>query len=265
MNDHQIKLNNISSYYNDKNKTVLNNFDFEIKKKDFTAIIGENGAGKSSIIKTIFGVCKLKSGSINFNLDINKNYPKVTNYISAVPQKTNFIYNFYVKDFIDFGISSLDKNFLSITLDYFTEYKNEIFEILNINDFIKLNKRINDISSGEFQRVLIAQALLKNPQVLFLDECLSNIDIKFQIEILKLLKKFNDKGMSIIMILHNINLAYNFFDKVVFVRNGQNSEIFEKRKSIETIEIYKSEQRRFIDLVKINFNVDSCDIDNYIF
>jgi len=216
------EFSNLTAGYG--NNIVLQNINLGIKKNDFIAILGTNGSGKTSLINSIFGVCKHINGEILFN-GFNIKDLKIENIaknIAAVPQTVNLAYNFLVKDFVDLGLIAGDdykKDFDRTSSDC------SLFEIeglLKIDDL--LNKKIMELSSGEFQRVLLAQSLIKNPKIIFLDEPLAHLDLKYQFEILHILQKLNQNGMIIIVIIHDLKLALQFFDRFVFFKDG---EIFE--------------------------------------
>jgi iron complex transport system ATP-binding protein len=100
------------------------------------------------------------------------------------------------------------------------EIVDRILRFMKIEEFAL--KYINEMSGGEKQRVLIARALAQEPEVLLLDEPTSNLDIKHQLEVLGLMQKFaHDGGMTVIMVLHDLNLASRFSDKLVLINEGK--------------------------------------------
>ncbi len=264
MNRILLSLKNVYSSY-DNNKIVLKNINFDIKEGDFIAILGENGAGKSSIIKTIYGLCKKIKGDIIFNFDSRKKYNSLSNYASVILNKINNFYDFLVSDFLDYGVLNIDKNIFSKKSQYFFDYKKELFRALNVDKFIEQKKHILDLSQGELQRVLLAQGMLKNPKILFLDESLANLDINYKFEILHIFKLFYSSGTAFFVILHDIKLAYKYFNKIIFLKDGMINGIFEKTNKINTIEIFKEKEKLFLDLVCKNFNISKNIAREYIF
>ncbi|MDR0676396.1 MAG: ATP-binding cassette domain-containing protein [Elusimicrobiota bacterium] len=268
MNDNvKIKLENLSASYDKIN--VLKNINFDIKDKDFIALVGRNGSGKTSIINAIFGLCKINSGKIFYNFE--KVYDSVNSIfddISVVPQKVNFLYNFCINDFIEFGLLNF-LNKLKIKksdkkqkeLKEIMDYKEKIFQILDVNKL--LNKKVNEISSGQLKRVLIAQSLVKKPKILFLDECLANLDLKFQFEVLRLLKEINLGGTIIVMILSNLNLVYNFFEKIIFIKNGEIVDVFEKINRLEEVSAFRQEKAIFFKIIQQTFELNEKDFGSF--
>jgi iron complex transport system ATP-binding protein len=96
----------------------------------------------------------------------------------------------------------------------------EILESLNLKS--KLLTPTNELSGGELQKVMIARALLQESEVLLLDEPTNNLDVKNQMDILKLIRKFSkEKNILSVLVMHDINLALRFCDKFIFMKNGK--------------------------------------------
>jgi iron complex transport system ATP-binding protein len=210
--------------YSDTN--ILQNINLAINQNEFIAILGPNGSGKTSLINSIFGICKTTAGDIFFKNENIKNLSKdyLARNIGAVPQTVNLTYNFLVKDFIDLGIVALKKNCYSEknSSDILHIPKDSVIKIIDELDINHLlNKKIMELSSGEFQRVLIAQSLVKNPKIIFLDEPLAHLDFKYQLEILDILKRLNQNGMTVVVIIHDFFMAFKFFNRLIFFKNGK--------------------------------------------
>jgi len=200
-----LEFKNLSAKYADK--PVLNdiNLIFE-NNNNFTALIGPNGSGKSSLINAFF---KAENIYISQGEIIrNKKYS-----VSAVPQISAPVFNFKVIDFIELGINEF--------FEGFEKYFDEITEKLDLKNL--LQKGIKEISAGEYQRVLIAQSLIKKPKIIFLDEPISHLDLKYQIKILQFLKELSNSGILIICVIHNLDfvLNYDFFDNFIFMKQGE--------------------------------------------
>ena len=189
-----IKFENVSFSYEDNDKTILDNFNFEFEKNKKYLIIGNNGTGKSTIIKLIFGILDLVNGDIKVNGKSIKTDKNIVNNISYVQQK-DYIFNDTVN--------------ANITL--FKDIKeNEIIDVLNkVNLDKKLldnrNKDLNEmnltISGGEKQKILIARAFLMKNNFLIFDEAFSNIDVKSS----QLIENsiLEDENLTFINISHN--------------------------------------------------------------
>jgi zinc transport system ATP-binding protein len=194
-----VEIKNLNFEYN--GETILKDINLTIEKGDYLAIIGPNGGGKTTLIKLILGLLKATSGTIVLQ----------TKKIGYVPQYTNFS--------LDIPITILDvvlQGRLSRYKFFYSKKDREIaFEKLKLVGMEhSANKKISDLSGGERQRILIARALVSNPDILILDEPTSAIDIKGQKEIYQILKKL---PMTKIIISHDINILLEGVNKVAWV------------------------------------------------
>jgi len=215
-----------------KNSSILNNISLELKKGEVVAILGENGAGKSTLLKTIAKVIKPLKGTIYLdNIDIQKlNLKTFGKKIGYVNQKTNGGY-----------LSVFDTLLLGRKI-YFNNSptKEDLKKVESILKRLNLEKKAlvatNELSGGELQKVVIARAILQESEVLLLDEPTNNLDIKNQIEILKLIKEISKNKLTI-LVLHDINLALKFCNKFIFMKDGK--IILEGDKNIVTPSLIK--------------------------
>jgi zinc transport system ATP-binding protein len=184
-----------------ENRLILKNINFEVEKGDVLAIIGPNGAGKTTLLKAILGLIPYK-GEIKYkNDDIKKHLDE----ISYIPQKFEF----------DKTIPLTVEEFLSLTLKKIDQNKKE-HTIKEIGIWNTLNKKIGDLSGGELQRVLIAKAVLEEPELMLLDEPTTGIDIEGEKKFYELILHLNkDHKITIIFVSHEINIVYNFSNKVI--------------------------------------------------
>lgn len=206
MNQKIIECKNLSFAY--QNENVLENINFEVFERDFLAIIGPNGGGKTTLIKLILGLLKPKKGEIVYKDNIQKQ-------IGYVPQDTGINTDFPIQviDVVKMGF--LKPRFFGFkTSKQQTKEAFEILEKLAIEHLAY--KKIGELSGGQRQRALIARALCGNPNVIILDEPTSNIDSKTQKEIYNLLKTFN-KFHTIIVISHDISILLGYASKVLSV------------------------------------------------
>jgi iron complex transport system ATP-binding protein len=208
--------NIIAGYFG---KKVLNNISFNIKNGDFFGIIGENGIGKTTLLKVLCNLIKPYSGIIHIkNKNINcfsKN--ELSKIISFLPQNMNTDFDFTVYDFIMFGRYPY-MNILKIpSKNDYIELEKTI-EILNINSL--LQRKINTLSGGEKQKVLIAQVLVQNTDIIILDEPTSHLDVVNQKYIFEIFKKMNEKyNKTIIITLHDLNYVKKFCNKIISMSN----------------------------------------------
>jgi len=210
-------LKDISFSY--KNKKVLKHLNLNIERGDFTGIIGPNGSGKSTLIRIMAGFLTPEEGTVLFKgKDIKKYHVKdLARDIAVLPQSMDVFYPYKVEEFISIaryphlqrGISGAEKN------SDFIAFIMEIMEISHLKD-----RRITELSQGEAQRVFIAQCIVQDPIIILLDEPVSHFDIKYQMKTLEILDSFNKEGMTVVIVLHDLNLASEFCKKVVLISEG---------------------------------------------
>ena len=210
MNKPIIEVKNLSFSY-DKEK-VLEDINVSIKKKDFFAIIGPNGGGKSTFLKLLLGILKPDSGSIKvFGDDVEKNFLK----FGYVPQDTGINKNFPIKvlDVVLQGRLGISKKFWGFSKDDIHICK-EALKKVGVLEY--QHKRIADLSGGQRQRVFIARALATDAKILILDEPTASIDSKGQISLYTTLKELN-KNKCIITVSHDVNVVLGFANKVAYI------------------------------------------------
>ncbi|MFA5523109.1 MAG: ABC transporter ATP-binding protein [Tissierellales bacterium] len=200
---------------------VLKCIDVEIPRGSFVSILGPNGSGKTTLLKNICNILKPDNGKIFIN---NRNvnsikYKELARIIAVVHQSSDIQFDFSVFDIVLMG-----------RFPYVGRFKSESKKDIDIAKEAMMNtgiwelrdKGINEISGGERQRVMIARALAQEPEILILDEPISNLDIKYQIGILELCKKLNkEKSLTILMTLHDINLAGRYSDYLILLDKGE--------------------------------------------
>ncbi|TDT72228.1 iron complex transport system ATP-binding protein [Hypnocyclicus thermotrophus] len=198
---------------------ILKNINFSIKKSSFNVILGPNGAGKSTLLKILSNNIKNYSGKITINNKNVKNYhnKEFAKLLSIIHQNNTPSLEFSVYDTVMFGRYIHQSRFnQNIKTD-----KEIVLETLKNLDLLEYkDKSILKLSGGEQKRVFIAQSIVQESDILLLDEPTANLDIKHQIKILELCKKLNKTGKTIIMVLHDINLAINYSDNIIFIKNG---------------------------------------------
>jgi zinc transport system ATP-binding protein len=222
MLQHLIDIKDLSfSYEKDK---VLENINLTVSKKDFLAIIGPNGGGKSTLLKIILGIYRNYNGTIQV---LNKLPFKSSSLLGYVPQNTNININFPISvlEAVLMGYNEQKKEQKTLwnTLFNLQYNKNEInfaksiLEKVGMGDF--LYEKISSLSGGERQRIMIARALCINPQILILDEPTANIDLDGQNKIYNLLQELN-KTISIIIVSHDISFVFEYVNKVAYVNKS---------------------------------------------
>jgi len=225
-----LELKNLSGGYH--KETIVKDISLDIEKGDFIGIIGPNGSGKTTLLRLMSRVLLPQRGSVNFTgEDIARmNFKEFCQKVAFVAQDTAINFPFTVLEIVLMGrIPHLKR------LQFETKKDIAITEdALMLTDALNLKgKNISELSSGERQRVIIAKALAQQPLLLFLDEPTSHLDIGHQIQILDLLKKLNRRNnLTIVMVLHDLNLASEYCNRIVLLHRG---EIFKEGKPEEVL------------------------------
>ena len=216
MND--LELKDLMFSYDGKKK-ILNNVSFEIKRGKFVGIVGPNGCGKTTLLKIVCGLLKPQGGEIRISgRDINRLERKeLAKKIAFVPQLMEPVEGFKVIDMVALGRTPyLDRFSFESEKDY--RVVKWAIEELRIEDLVK--REVVELSGGEFQRVAIARALAQKPYIMLLDEPITHLDIRYQIRILKLLRKLRKKR-TIIATFHDLNMAARFCQKLILMKKGE--------------------------------------------
>lgn len=213
-----IEINNLEFGYGDS--LILKDISFNVKKGEFLSIIGPNGSGKSTLLKTLNRLTHIKNGSILIDdKDIEEYKTKdLAKKVALVPQDTTLDYEFSVEDVVTMGRHPYKGRFEKED----QEDKAIVYEAMEMtNTFTLKDRLITEISGGERQRVFIAKALAQKTQIIFLDEPTSHLDINHQMDVLNLLKKLNkEKNITIILVIHDINLAARYSDEIILLNHG---------------------------------------------
>ena len=219
---------------------ILDKVNLEVKEKDFLAIIGPNGGGKSTLLKLILGVNKLQSGELKV---LNENPSLNLANIGYVPQNTNINTNFPIKviDVVLMGHikdekKSKDEKWWQklIRIGY---PKSEIACAMGALTQVGMekfaNNKIGSLSGGQRQRVMIARSLCTHPKILLLDEPTASIDVAGQRQIYDLLKMLN-KTITIVVVSHDISVILNYASKVAHINKTLTFHDIKNKKNFDT-------------------------------
>ena len=206
-----LKVKDLKKYYNQK-EPLIKNLNFSVNKGDIISFIGESGSGKTTFLKCLAGLEKINSGSIELNGNILNNE---NSFVEPNKRKIGFVFQDYPLfphlNVLENISINLEKNFFS-KIDY----------ILDLTNLKHLKKRFPDqLSGGEQQRVCLARALVREPDLLLLDEPFSNLDSNIkatiQEEIHKIIK---ETKTTTILVTHDISDTFNISDKILIFKAG---------------------------------------------
>ena len=213
-----LEVSDLVIKYNDF--VAVNNIRLSASDDEFIGIIGPNGSGKSTLLRAISGFYRPTQGNVFLDeKDIYKMSPKErAKNISFVPEEVDTAFAFTVKEIVLMGRYPYQRHFLSEEKEDFriAERNLRLLEIEELAD-----RYINELSSGEKQRVIIARALCQESRFMLLDEPTSHLDISHQVEILDIIKRLNvAKKITVIIVMHDLNLASEYCDRILLLRNG---------------------------------------------
>ena len=198
MDDKILEIENLTVRYNDH--VILNNINYYVKPGEIVAIIGPNGSGKTTMLKAILGLIPYQ-GKVRI---LGGTQKSALQKIGYVPQRMDFDKTFplTVNEFL---------NFVKVSNP---QWREEVLREVGIHPF--LHKRIGELSGGQFQRMLIVKALLKEPALLLLDEATSGIDIAAEMTFYELIEHLNKThNLTIMLISHEVNMVYTFASQVL--------------------------------------------------
>lgn len=199
-----IEVKNLTTTYN--GHVAIKDISFNIEKGEYVCLVGENGSGKSTLLKTIVGLNKKDSGEIIKNINVDK--------ISYLAQNNLVDLNFpaTAKEIIMTGVQK-HKVLPFYRKDDHKRFE-EICDLLGIRGLI--NRQISDLSGGQRQRIMLARALIREPELLILDEPCSGLDVNITKEFYNTLSKLNqENGLTIIMATHDLDEVENDNARVI--------------------------------------------------
>lgn len=215
-----LKVNNLS--YEINGRSILKEVSFEVNKGEMVAVLGANGAGKSTLMNLISGEKSTSNGIIEFH---NQNIKHVNSLLLAksralLSQQFSVSLAFTVKELVLMGryphfVSNPSPNDLKIV--------KKVMDICGVNTLA--DRSITSLSGGEQQRVHLARVLAQiwnnSEALLLLDEPVSALDMRFQQQVLAIAKALSRQGMMVLVILHDVNLASMYADRILMLKQGR--------------------------------------------
>lgn len=214
-----ISLQGVSFAYERQN--VLDGISFQVCKGDFLAVLGPNGSGKSTLLKAIDSQIQIQQGSISLLGRDIKEYSarELAKEVALVPQQSPVASGFSVQETVLMGrfpyqglLGLEGKKDLDVARQAMQSTKVEHLR----------NRKLNQLSGGELQRVLLARALCQEPRIILLDEPTSSLDPAHQVRIMDLLERLHqEQELTVIMVVHDLNLAALYAQQMLLMREGQ--------------------------------------------
>lgn len=217
MIENVITLNNVDVFQ--QKHLVLSNVNLNIAKGEFVFLIGATGSGKSSLLKIIYGDLHIGNGDGNVaNFDIKKlserEIPYLRRKLGIVFQDFQLLSDRTIEQNLDFVLKATgwkDKNLI-------TERIKDVLDKVGLRS--KIKKMPHELSGGEQQRIVVARALLNNPEIILADEPTGNLDPETSGEIMLLLKQISLSGTAVLMATHDYQLIRSFPSRIIKCENG---------------------------------------------
>jgi iron complex transport system ATP-binding protein len=214
-----LNVDNVSFKYGEQ--WVLRGIGFEVAKGDFLGIIGPNGSGKTTLLRVIDGILTPQEGAVLLEgTEIGKlRREALARSVAVVPQYSALAFPFSVEEVVLMGRAPhLGRWRFEGDEDYRIARK-----AMEMTDTLGLGARdMESLSGGERQRVLIARALAQEPRLMLLDEPTAFLDIRHQVDFFDRIRSLNrDRGLTIIAVTHDINLAAHYCDRIILLKDGR--------------------------------------------
>ncbi len=207
-------------------RAVLSGVDLAVGPGEFVAVLGPNGAGKSTLMRAILGLVPLASGSVSV---LGHPPSQARSHVGYLPQRHGFDSSLRIRG-IDLVTLGLDGTRWGLPLALTPRARarrrverdriREAIAFVGATDYAE--RAINELSGGEQQRLLIAQAMVRSPKVLILDEPLDGLDIPNQAAVAALLRRIcTTEGVSVLLVAHDVNPLLGYLDRVLYLAAGR--------------------------------------------
>ena len=218
MKQSMIGLENIQFHY-DPGKTILNDLSLSVEKGSITAILGPNGTGKTTLLHTILGLLAPQAGEIWIAGKNIADYKRseLSQVMALVPQSEVVPFNFRVIEYVLLGRTP-QLGFLDMPSEQDIELVRETLDLLEVSHLEQ--RAVTELSGGEQQMVVLARALVQQPQVLLRDEPTSHLDLSNKGRLLKILETLAQRGVTIVFSTHDPDAAAMIADHVILLKAG---------------------------------------------
>ncbi len=202
-----------------REKPVLDGASLEIREGEVFGILGPNGCGKTTLLKNLNRNLKPDAGAVVVDgediADLSKK--DIARKVAAVPQVNEIRFSFTVRDIVAMGRMPFQKQFEG---DSASDLEIVDRALKDVGIYDMRDKRINEMSGGERQKVIIARALAQTPRYLLMDEPTNHLDVNTQFEVLDLVYRLSrEKGLTVIIVSHDLPMASRYCDRIALINN----------------------------------------------
>jgi iron complex transport system ATP-binding protein len=200
---------------------VLEDINLSVKAGEMVGLLGPNGSGKSTLIKLASGILKPKRGEIRLdgNCIASMSRRFIAGNVAVVPQQFHMPFSFTAAEVVMLGRTP----FFKALADESEEDRQVVDNSLGLVGIDELaERRFDELSGGERQKVILAMALAQQPKLLLLDEPTVHLDIAHQMEMVELVRELNmEQGLTVVAAMHDLNLAALYFDRLILLKKGR--------------------------------------------
>ena len=206
-------------------RTIWEDVSFTLRQAEFVAVLGPNGAGKSTLIKTILGLLPLAAGAASV---LGRPPGRANAHIGYLPQRRSFDATARIRglDLVQLG---LDGARWGVPIPGLPSRRRSAARLAEAIELVGATayaaQPIGELSGGEQQRLLIAQALVRQPKLLLLDEPLDSLDLSNQAAVASLVRRIcEEKHVTVLLVAHDINPILSYLDRVIYLAGGRAAE-----------------------------------------
>jgi iron complex transport system ATP-binding protein len=216
-----LKFDDVSFSWVPGGVPVLSGLSLTMRSGEMAAVLGPNGAGKSTLLRVASGYLKPTSGEVYIAGASNGRAGRreIARRVAMVPQYSSIYLPYTVEELARLGRFP----WRGLLGRWTGADERALSRALKVTGVAALADRpVTELSGGEFQRAVIAKALAQEPELLLLDEPTAHLDISYQMQIFEIISGLNrDDGLTVLAVLHDINLAATFFDRIILIRDGR--------------------------------------------
>jgi len=232
-----LNVSNLKKTYNKGKTYASNNISFQVKSNDIIGLVGKNGAGKSTIIKSITGVLPFEEGEISImNFDIKDNAIEAKKHLGYVPDVSNAFDKMTGMEYLNFvaDIFNIDKNAREEKVAEFQQH-------FSLGESI--HKLISSYSHGMKQKISLMASLISSPKLWILDEPTTGLDPQTTSSLLKFIENYAKKGNAVLFSSHNLDIVQKICNRAIIINNGNivanlNIDELEKSNDFELEELF---------------------------